>query len=658
MGLFSSKKKEESAESKQEGEQKILAQTVQRLYKQAYDAKATEHERWSRNMDAYTGELFKKKLPDYKAQEISNFMFSTVETIKPIMLANNPKILALPNQQQFYDKSEDVQHLLDYEWMREKMFNKLMTGITSGLIFGNLISATIWDANDENGLGNTKYINIPVWNFFPDPMATNVDDCEYGIYAIYKSVGEVIKAFPEKAEELKKSVTMPQDEYLAYGKDIANARNQILCLECYMRDWSTEVSSEEKEDGTIEETTKLKYPNGRHILVAGDVVLIDEGNPYEDGKFPYDMWKCYELPGKFWAYGVLDQIVSPQEYISNITNDVIENIGLNSNPVWILDKNSGVEKGSLTNRKGLVVRKNPGTEIRRDAPPPIPAYIQNVIDMLKRDMEIISGVHDVTRGERPTGITAGIAIQSLNEQAQGRIKLKVQNLEQYLGSVGAKFLRRAQQFWVTSRTVRITGGQYSVTSSSNDVIGQPIGEQKFDFKELNKDQIDGDFDIIVVGGSTMPVNKTARLQQLVQMAQTMAEDGKPMIDRKTLLENADIPNVSEIVQYFEQLKQQEMAIAEQQRQQQLNDEMALKKQEALQGGQTGLESVVEGQDSAEQPDQEKQAMMQVFRMLLQMNPKEVTELAKENPKIMEALEMLKQMPEEQINMIMSQQPMK
>ena len=133
--------------------------------------------------------------------------------------------------------------------------------------------------------------------------------------------------------------------------------------------------------------------------------------------------------------GEVEQIISPQKYANEVVNIILQNAQLMSNQVWILDKNSGVARNSLTNRAGLVVRKNPGTEVRRDAPPPLPAYLQEIARLLREDIEHISGVYDVTRGERPTGITAAAAIQALNEQAQGRIKLKDQALEETLSDL-------------------------------------------------------------------------------------------------------------------------------------------------------------------------------------------------------------------------------
>jgi hypothetical protein len=652
MRLF---KKDEQTE-----EQKNIASKVLTMYKTSTDSMAAKRRKWDDCIKAYESEYFKKKLPDYKTQEISNYVFSTVETIIPLMLANDPKMLAMPKKIEAYQKSVNVQYALDHEWRRTDMFLKLIDDMKQGVIIGNAIIALLWNQNESRGIGEVTPLVISPFNFFVDPMATSIEDAEYCGYAAYKNVGEVIKQFPGKAEALRKAVTAVNDEYLAYGKKgVENSKNNVLYIECYLKDYSTEVS-EVEEDGEKYKVTKLKYPNGRKIVLAGDVLLEDMENPYDDG-FPYVMWKCNSVPGQFWAIGEIEMLLSPQEAMCSLMNSIIENAELTGNPIWVLDKNSGVEKNSLTNRKGLVVRKNPGTEVRRDAPPSMPAYIQNIIADLKNDMERVSGVFDVTRGEKPSGVTAAAAIQALNESAQGRIKLKVQTMEYMIGQLGSKWVRRMQQFWTVQRSIRITGEQYT-PNSLQDVQWATIGNTQVGFKYIDKTDVDGDFDIVVIGGSTMPVNKTARFQQLLQLAQTQAEDGLPMIDRRTLLENADLGNVDEIIQRVSNIKgqqgeEQQMQMEQEQMamQQQAEQEEALRQKQvqeeeiskeadhqrelekigveanisSLQNNEKGVQSELGGDD-----------LQSMVVKLLQTDPSKLVELAKDNPQILQLLELI------------------
>lgn len=649
------KVKEQDEKSKQ------LVSIVQTKYNVAYNAKAELHKEWKDCWAAYDGSYFKVDAPSYKAQEQSNYVFSTIETVIPVMMSGNPKFIALPNREQDYPKSEVIQKALDYEWQRTRMFTECVKGIRDLLVTGNIALGLFWNGK-KDGIGQIEPMLLSPFNVFVDPKATCVDDAEYMGYACYKNVGEVVSQYPDFKELLEASTSVPQYEDLNFGKDASQYRSDstILFVEMYMRDYSTEITYEEEQDESGKtqkyEVRKMKYPEGRRIIIAGDVLLYDGENPYIGGKFPFRICKCYEVPGQFWGRGEAYNIISPQKYRNTIINSIIESAELMSNPIWILDKNSGVEKNSLTNRKGLVVRKNPGTEVRREQPPAMPAYLQDIIQLLSQDIEHISGVYDVTRGERPTGITAAAAIQALNEQAQGRIKLKVQILEQFLGELAAMWLERIQQFWETKRDVRILGADYKVS-----------------FAKIDRDDVDGDFDVIVAAGSTMPINKAARIQQFVQLAQTQAEDGLPMIDRQTVLENADLQNLQEVLQRFAQIKQQQQQAQQMQQQAQLEaqqQQMMMQQQaeqqkmqmqsqmqeqqaqadhgrqmeqqvnqSALQTAQGQIQSEIEGQAQSEQ-----QAFMQVVQMIAQMSPEEIAAAAKKDPRILQVIEMLSQQP--------------
>jgi hypothetical protein len=660
MALFKKKSKEEQTD-----EQKKVVQEAQLLYKSAYDSKAPYHETWDRCFKAYTGELFKKNLPDYASQEVSNFVFSTIESIKPIMLADNPRFIVMPQKEELLEKANVVQSVMDYEWQRAKMFSHLVRSCTSGLIFGTVPIAMIWDKTAQNGLGDAKPIPISPFNFFVDPMATCIDDAEYCGYATYKHVGEVIKSFPDKAEELRASTAQPSDEYLSYGKtiDTNSSSKYVLYIEMYKRDYSVETEDFE-ENGVKKQRTGLKYPNGRKITIAGDVLLQDKENEYQDGKFPYVLWKCYDVPGKFWGMGEVEQIISPMQYHANLMNNILDTARLTANSPWILDKNSGIDKNSLTNRHGLVIRKNPGTEVRREQPASLPAYIQNIVEKLEKHMEVIPGVYDVTRGERPSGITAGVAIQALNESAQGRIKLKVQALEQMLSELGGLWLSRIQQFWYTKRQVRTIGTDYTPSYNS-----------------IDKDDIDGDFDIVIVAGSTMPVNKTAKLQQLIQMAQTMGEDGLPLVDRKTILENADLANIEQILQRFDQIKIQQQQEAQMQQQQQLeaqqvqaqqSQEQDMAKMQAEQQHEMDSKAVdhqmnmeqmqmqnalqnntedVQSKGNSGTDNEEMDALKQIMKYIITLTPEELSKVMEQNPQIAQVVDMLQQMPPEELQQL-------
>ena len=540
--------------------EKKLVEWVNSKFKKAYVAKAPLMQKWQEYMNAYTGEMFKNEnRPDYKSDQVSNLVFSTIESIRPIMTDNDPKFLAIPNNPDGNEYSSDVQIALDFEWDREKMSRKLPAQLIPMLVYGTAIWFVQWDGR-EGEYGEVKIKAVDPFNIFPDPLAEDVDNCEYIVYATYRNANQLKQLFPDKASAIEGSRITMSELVANRDENDSSEENQVLVLEAWCRDWTTmdEIDGEKK----------LKFPNGRVITCCPDlgIMLSDKPNPYKDGKFPFVLMKNYDVPFKFWGAGEVEQILSPQKYINELTNQIIDNAKSTANMQWIIDKNSGIGQGKLTNRPGLVVRKNPGTEVRRDTPPQMPGYVREQIEVLKADIQDISGVFDALKGERQGGITAGSAIMALQEASQARIRLKIKLMESALSDLANMVYKRMQQFWKLDRWVKVT-----------DIEGNAR------FKEIGTQVLENDFDLKVVAGSTMPVNRNAMLDLMIRLAQTNAEDGLPMVDRKSVLEFLPASDRKGILDRYEQQRakqeQEQMQQQQLQQQQMQQQELMRKKQQ-------------------------------------------------------------------------------
>ena len=537
-----------------------LVEWVYSKFKQAYVAKAPLMDKWKEYMSAYKGTYFQNKnLPDYKSNEISNHVFSTIETIRPIMTDNNPKFLAVPSTPAGMEFSADVQTALDYEWDREKMPLKLPAQLIPMLVYGNAVWFVQWDGKDGE-YGNISIKPVDPFNIFPDPLAESIDNSEFLVYATYRNANQIKQQFPEKASAIEGSrITMSELVAERDNNDTQDA-NQVLILEMWCRDWTT-------MDETIEGEKKLKYPKGRVITCLPElgILLSDKKNPYKDGKFPFILMKNYDIPFEFWGVGEVEQIMSPQHYVNELTNQIIDNAKNTANMQWIIDKNSGIGQGKLTNRPGLVIRKTPGSEVRRDTPPAMPNYVREQIEVLKKDIQDISGVFDSLKGEQQGSVTAASAILALQEASQARIRLKIKLMEASLSELAQIVYSRMQQFWKLDRWVRIT-----------DVEGNPS------FREIGAQVLQNDYDLKVMAGSTMPVNRNAMLDLMIRLAQTNGEDGLPLVDRKAVLEFLPTGDKKAITDRFAELQAQQQQQAQQQEQAQMQ-QMQMQKGELDRG---------------------------------------------------------------------------
>lgn len=596
-----------------------LAAWCQQKFKDAMTAKERFTTEWMNYMNAWNNSLYEdQSTPDYRSNYITNYIYSTIESMRPIMFDGNPKFEAIPVTKEAVQYCDCINTAFDYEFRRTGMKNKIIANSIYTFCLGTSIFMLPYQYKDsaKDGIdGDVEPIPVNPFNLFPDPLATSVEDAEFIIYATYRHVNQLKKEFPEKAEQIKGADIQYQE--LVNGRNEGwTTKNQVLVLEVWTRDY-TEIDVEEEEGGT--KGKAMKYPNGRVITCAPElsIILDDKENPYETGRFPFFLFKDIDVPFQFWGEGEVKWLLSPQKAINDLQNQVIDNAKHTANAQWIIDKNAGIPKGALTNRAGLIIRKNPGTEVRRESPPPMPMYVSEQISRLQHSMETISGIHDVTRGQTPTGIESGSAIQALQEAGQTRIRLKITLFEEQLSELGTEWLARIKQFWKKDRLipVRKSYSESLPTMGLNGVELAPMQDpmmnnpmetenpmmnnatmlQEYDFVSVGREQIEQDYRVQVVANSSMLVGRSSMLETMINMIKLPAEDGMPLVPREAVLDY--LPNVNKqiILDYFNKLKQERMAM---QQQQMMNNQMAQQLE--------GLGQQVQGLNKRAQDEDQKQ----------------------------------------------------
>jgi hypothetical protein len=478
-------------------------------FKDSMIAKSPYTKRWADYWDAWRGEYFKNtSLPEYKSNLVSNYIFSIIETIRPIMFDNDPKYQAIPRQPEGLAFSNDWQEALSYEWDREQMMVKFIREAITTLVVGTSVIFLPWDKDKKNVC--PVFINPD--NIFPDPLATTVEDAGYIMYARYFHEELLRQKFPGKAKRLTGSRINYSELVQGNDKNV-NQMRQILVVEAWVRDYETlELNADN--------TYRPKYPNGRVITFCPDlgIVLADKPNPYNDGSFPFRLIKDYDVPNKFWGEGEVAQLLSPQRYMNELTNAIIDNAKTTANAPWIVDKNSGIGEGKITSRPGLVIRKNPGSEVRREMGANMPNFVPDTVAMLKSDMEQVSGIFDSIKGNSETGVYTAQGVLALQEAGQARIRLKVKLLENALSEIAKLWVSRIRQFWKDDRFIAVTHQDGS-----------------YDVKKFNSEAFKYDYDVKITAGSTMPVNRGAMLDLMIRLAQTPMPDGQNLVDREAVV---------------------------------------------------------------------------------------------------------------------------
>jgi hypothetical protein len=130
--------------------------------------------------------------------------------------------------------------------------------------------------------------------------------------------------------------------------------------------------------------------------------------------------------------------------------------------------------------------------------------VYNFRESLASDMERIYSVHGVSRGAPPSGITAAVALQFLNEQEAERASDDVAKLGMYVKDVSKKVLSVMGDYYETedNRLVRILGK-----------------ENKFLLRHFDAANLSKPYDVKIDLGNALADTKAAQTQRIIELVQ-------------------------------------------------------------------------------------------------------------------------------------------
>jgi hypothetical protein len=295
--------------------------------------------------------------------------------------------------------------------------------------------------------------------------------------------------------------------------------------------------------------------------------------------FPYLRLLNYILPREFWGISEIEQLEGPQKIFNKLISFALDVLTLMGNPIWVVETGSGVDTDNLFNRPGLIVEKNPGTEVRREEGVQLQPYVLQLIDRFKLWFDDISGSNDVSRGVKPEGVTAASAIEALQNASNTRLRQKTRNIDAFMQNFGQMYLSRVFQYYTVPRVFRITNDQNATKYFKMHVDQQEMNGEQVRVVKVREFQQTPDgrnvygeekvydarrrFDVKISTGSNLPFEKARVSQESFNLFD------RGVIDAEELLKNLRYPNAEQLLKRMaDKAAQQAQAEAQQPQQQQ------------------------------------------------------------------------------------------
>jgi hypothetical protein len=419
------------------------------------------HDRWQNNHYLYNNERVKRGYEGITDTFVP-MTFSTVETMASALFGTKPKFDYLPPKDKPDQKTDILNALLDHYWDKDQWSLKIINTGKGMLKLGTAVDYFAWDRD------HPVLINVPIRDFFIDPMATSLDNARYmgRRFLTTKKELETFEIVDLDAEPDENGDYPMKKKYtnlgkIKFGKTNDNTDKQEKDI------WygSTVTEPEKEQVEVIEYWTEDKV-----ISVANRETVIEDnenyykakdranGNEYPRGILPFADARDYMDESLFYAKGEVDFIFDEQELLNDITNQNVDAVTFTLNQMYALDPAYAHLINEIENLPGAVY-PIPPTALQPIQMAAVPANAFNERQNLKSEIRETTASNEVVKGAGAEG--ANTTATEINAQIAGagqRISLKVTQIENGYFHRMAKIIFAMVKLYVTEpMMVRIMG---------------------------------------------------------------------------------------------------------------------------------------------------------------------------------------------------------
>ena len=281
----------------------------------------------------------------------------------------------------------------------------------------------------------------------------------------------------------------------------------------------------------------------KQIVAVGDKILHEKVLPQTVKDYPLIPFH-YKWTGTPYPMSAVAPLIGKQQEINKAHQIMVHNASLGSSLRWMYEEGSidAETWEKYSSSPGALLPIRPGIEKPTPVmPAPLSSAFFQIIQQGKGDMEYLAGIYSSMMGDSGGASETYRGMLALDEYGTRRIKQWMStSIEPALKQLGTVILQFSQSVYTANKRFRII--QPSAIQEQREVeinipiyndMGQAIGKS-MDISSIK-------YDIRIISGSTLPINRWAYLEELKQLLQM------GVVDDIAVLAETDLKNKENII---------------------------------------------------------------------------------------------------------------
>lgn len=330
--------------------------------------------------------------------------------------------------------------------------------------------------------GDVEFTNLSPFDVVVDDTKEDQDH-QWVLIRDWKNKHDLIAKYPEYEDKILRIDTKDKLERFKFSSISQTETDDVPIYEFYHK-------------------PSEALPNGRYILFLDhDIVLMDTAMPYDD--LPIYRISPSDILGTPYGYTEIFDLLPIQDAINSLYTTILSNQNAFGVQNILMPRGTDINPSTLIGGLNLIeYNANGGAKPEALNLTQTPKEIFEFINILEKNMETISGISSVTRGNPESNLESGAALALVQSMSLQYISGLQQSYVQLLEDIGTGLIRMLQKFASVPRIAYIAG-------KKNRTI----------MKEFTGDDLDKVNRIIVDLGNPLARTTAGRVQMADQMIQ-------------------------------------------------------------------------------------------------------------------------------------------
>ena len=301
--------------------------------------------------------------------------------------------------------------------------------------------------------------HVSVWNFYPDPEATSMDDAEYVIerHKMSRNQLRALKSRPYFLDDAIESAIEMGSDYVRKHWEMKMEDDDSIAPDTerweVLEFWGF-VDSEILEENGVKIPRELRdMPElNANIWVVNGKVIRCVLNPFKPARIPYYSVPYEHNPYSFFGVGIAENMDDTQTLMNGFMRMAVDNAVLSGNLLIEIDETNLVPGQDMSVYPGKVFRRQggaPGQAIFGTKFPNVAQENMQLFDKARVLADESTGFPSFAHGQ--TGVSGvgrtASGISMLMSAANGSIRTVVKNVDDYLlAPLGRSFFAFNMQF--------------------------------------------------------------------------------------------------------------------------------------------------------------------------------------------------------------------